>query len=305
MGWTEFKQWLRMPWPVIGSGVGELGRNRPSGTQVFFDLRHMAPGMARDDQQTFIARAPAEAGVLPLDPARLRTVAGHERAIDLPIVLKGVQSFRHRAKAPLRTRRFRGFAFVRAIDHNCSKASSRAGSLCGADKRWPSSIRARKRASTRRTCSTISRTDHRSSAGRVRAVSSARTDRVAISRAALCSIWACKVSVSGVAITAVIHDGSGSETKLADTGRPLGRNPIGSPFGYIERSGKLSDSTDPATGLVAGYGLCSVWEGLRSAKLYEKDHQQGGRMGTVGSGETDDTVDKLRPSLCMVQSVCD
>jgi hypothetical protein len=31
----------------------------------------------------------------------------------------------------------------------------------------------------------------------------------------------------------------------------------------------------------------------------------GGRMRTAGSGEADDTVDKLRPSLCMVQSVPD
>lgn len=50
---------------------------------------------------------------------------------------------------------------------------------------------------------------------------------------------------------------------------------------------------------------CSVWEGLRPAKFHEKDRQRGGRIGTVGSGEADDTVDRLRPSLCMVQSVPD
>jgi hypothetical protein len=31
----------------------------------------------------------------------------------------------------------------------------------------------------------------------------------------------------------------------------------------------------------------------------------GGRMGTASSGEADDTVDKLRPWFCMVQSVLD
>ena len=36
---------------------------------------------------------------------------------------------------------------------------------------------------------------------------------------------------------------------------------------------------------------------------FMKRSPAGGRMGTAGSGEADDTVDKLRPSLCMVQSV--
>ena len=36
----------------------------------------------------------------------------------------------------------------------------------------------------------------------------------------------------------------------------------------------------------------SVWEGLRPAKFHEKDRQRGGRMGTAGSGEADDTVDR-------------
>jgi hypothetical protein len=37
----------------------------------------------------------------------------------------------------------------------------------------------------------------------------------------------------------------------------------------------------------------------------KKIASRGGRMGTAGSGEADDTVDRLRPSLCMVQSVRD